>query len=61
MTSAPDLVPSGTMVPARPVDVAVHRVRGEVVLGRSGKALRLAEHVDSVDALDREGRARCSH
>ncbi|MFF8716548.1 hypothetical protein ACF07T_34715 [Streptomyces sp. NPDC015184] len=40
------------------MDATVHRVRGEVVLGRSSKALRLAEHIDSVDALDREGRAR---
>ncbi|MFB7917115.1 helix-turn-helix domain-containing protein [Streptomyces sp. NPDC056061] len=59
----PDRVPAAdpvraTAAPARPVDVAVHRVRVEVVLGRSGKALRLAEHVDSVEELDREGQAR---
>ncbi|ROQ68289.1 transcriptional regulator with XRE-family HTH domain [Streptomyces sp. 840.1] len=58
MTSVPSPVPPGTTAPARPVDVAIYRVRVEVVLGRSGKALRLAEHVGSVDTLDREGRAR---
>ncbi|WP_159043270.1 hypothetical protein [Streptomyces sp. NBRC 110028] len=41
-----------------PVDVAAHRVRVEAVLGRTARALRLAEQVEEVDALHREGRVR---
>ncbi|GAB7030504.1 helix-turn-helix domain-containing protein [Streptomyces sp. NPDC021749] len=55
---APELTVRGTVVPVRPVDVAVHQVRVEVVLGRPGKALRLAEHVENVELLDRERQAR---
>ncbi|MGW3953917.1 hypothetical protein ACWEKM_24030 [Streptomyces sp. NPDC004752] len=44
--------------PVTPVDVAAHRVRVETVLGRTTRALRLAEQVEEVDALHREGRVR---
>lgn len=44
--------------PVTPVDVAAHRVRVEAVLGRTARALRLAEQVEEVDALHREGRVR---
>ncbi|KOT97720.1 hypothetical protein ADK70_07870 [Streptomyces rimosus subsp. pseudoverticillatus] len=44
--------------PVTPVDVAAHRVRVEAVLGRTARALRLAEQVQEVNALHREGRVR---
>ncbi|MEU1803386.1 helix-turn-helix domain-containing protein [Streptomyces sp. NPDC019937] len=47
-----------TATPVTPVDVAAHRVRVEAVLGRTARALRLAEQVEEVDALHREGRVR---
>ncbi|MFI9260283.1 helix-turn-helix domain-containing protein [Streptomyces sioyaensis] len=44
--------------PVTSVDVAAHRVRVEAVLGRTVRALRLAERVEEVEALHREGRVR---